>query len=256
MSQLTYNESFSPAVAGSIIYPFEPRTVLTYANPVDTIEWGKGVVLASTGGGGHIAIPSLIGDTFVGVAIRDTSAMGTRYEANSAVAVLRRGQVAVTVEQAVTPASPVYVRFAPRAQVQTLTFSATTVTGNSIALTVDGVASPPVPFNTTNAQTLTDLAAAIQATAGVATAVSDGVSVITATAVLDGAPVVFSGALVTGGASQPTIAITETVPNALSTARGNFRGDADSSTAFLVTPAKYLMEAGAGDITIVDLNIP
>lgn len=97
------------------------------------------------------------------------------------------------------------------AQQRTLTFSANLVTGNSIAGTVDGVALSATPFNTSNAQTLTDLATALQATAGIATAVSNGTNQITITAANAGIPVLLSGFVVTGGASQPTITIATTV---------------------------------------------
>ena len=79
------------------------------------------------------------------------------------------------------------------AQVQTRTFSGSLVTGNIINGTVDGVALAPVPFNTSNATTLSDLATAIQATPGVATAVSDGVSAITITSQNAGVPTFLSG---------------------------------------------------------------
>lgn len=99
------------------------------------------------------------------------------------------------------------------AQQRTLTFSGNLVTGNSIAGTVDGVALSATPFNTSNAQTLTDLATALQATAGIATAVSNGTNQITITAANAGIPVLLSGFVVTGGASQPTITIATTVAN-------------------------------------------
>jgi hypothetical protein len=97
------------------------------------------------------------------------------------------------------------------AQVQTMTFSGALVTGNIINGTVDGVALAPVPFNTSNATTLSDLATAIQATPGVATAVSDGVSAITITSQNAGVPTFLTGFLVTAGATQPTAAIVTTV---------------------------------------------
>lgn len=97
------------------------------------------------------------------------------------------------------------------AQVRTLTFSGPIVTGNSIAGSVDGVALPPVPFNTDNATTLTDLATAIQATPGVSTAVSNGTNMITITAQDAGVPVALAGFVITSGASQATITVATTV---------------------------------------------
>jgi hypothetical protein len=98
------------------------------------------------------------------------------------------------------------------AQIRTLEFSAALITGNSIALIVDGVSLAAVPFNTNNATTLTDIATALQATAGIGTAVSDGVDTITMTAAVAGIPFTVS-ALVTGGASQATGVVTTTTQN-------------------------------------------
>jgi hypothetical protein len=99
------------------------------------------------------------------------------------------------------------------AQVQTMTFSAALVISNTFNASVDGVALTPVPYNTSNTQTLTDIATALQATAGIATAVSDGTDTITITSATAGIPTVVSGAVVTGGASQATVEMDTTTPN-------------------------------------------
>lgn len=99
------------------------------------------------------------------------------------------------------------------AQIQTLVFSADFVAGNIINATVDGTPLAPVPFNTTSVQTLADLATALQATAGIGTAVSDGVHTITMTAATAGIPFTVTGVAVTGGVSQPTGVVTVTTPN-------------------------------------------
>jgi len=262
--QLNYNQSFQPAVAGGLIYPFEENTILTYSNPTEQIQWGRGVVLHTFGGGGGgvppsglCRLPAAVGDAgnFLGVALRDTSSMNNYHEQYSAVAVLRRGQVAVQVEQNVTDLSTVFVRYAARSQVQTLTFSGATVTGNIISVNVDGFVVS-VTFTIDNATTLAALATAIQARPRVLTALSDGASVITVTTQLNQQPISINSATVTGGASQPTITRAITSAGAMDDDRGNFRADADNSTAFAVTTAKYLTAANAGQIAIVDLNIP
>jgi len=97
------------------------------------------------------------------------------------------------------------------AQVQTIVFSGNIITGNSIAGSVNGVALTATPFNTSNAQTLTDLAAKIQATAAVGTAASNGTDTITVTSAKAGVTFTLSGFVITGGASQATAAITTTV---------------------------------------------
>lgn len=96
------------------------------------------------------------------------------------------------------------------AAVVTLVFSANIVTGNTIAGTVNGNAIS-VPYNTSNAQSLTDLATAIQALEMVATAVSNGSTTITITFESEWEPSV-STFTVTGGSSQATCTTTVTTP--------------------------------------------
>jgi len=104
-------------------------------------------------------------------------------------------------------------RLAAVSQIQTIVFDADIILANSIACSIDGTALAATPFNATNAQTLTDFAALIQATDGVTTAVSDGVHTITVTAAVAGVPVTISGVLVTGGLTQAAAVTTATTPN-------------------------------------------
>jgi len=68
-------------------------------------------------------------------------------------------------------------------------------------------------FDTDNATTLAALAAQIQGEAGVATAVSNGTDTITVTSQTAGVPTIINNFLVTGGATQPTATIANTVDN-------------------------------------------
>lgn len=99
------------------------------------------------------------------------------------------------------------------AEISTLVFNANLITGNSFNCTVNGTALGAVPFNTSNAQTLTDIATALQATSDIATAVSNGTDTITVTAAVAGIPIVLDSILVTGGASQATGIQTVTTDN-------------------------------------------
>lgn len=99
------------------------------------------------------------------------------------------------------------------AMVQELTFSAALITGNTINGKIGGVALTATAFNTSNAQTLTDLATKIAASDLVATAVSDGVDTITITAQTAGIPDAATEFVVTGGASQATATVTTTTEN-------------------------------------------
>lgn len=95
-------------------------------------------------------------------------------------------------------------------QVHTLVFSAALITGNLIDGEIDGVAITQVPFNTDNPTTLSDLATELQGNANVETAVSDGTDTITVTTV-PYKEITLTNFVVTGGASQATITVTETV---------------------------------------------
>jgi len=103
-------------------------------------------------------------------------------------------------------------RETPVAQEQTLTFDVDFVAGNTITLDVDGV-EVSVPFNADHSTTLSDLAAAIQAEAGVVTAVVTGAREITITAQTAGVPVTLDDVLVAGGAQQAVGVVAVTVEN-------------------------------------------
>lgn len=97
------------------------------------------------------------------------------------------------------------------AQVVTLTISASFVAANSVSLKLNGTTTGAVPFNATSAQTLTDLATAIQAlfAAAVCTA-SAAAGVITITALNPLIDLVVDTYACAGGAGQNTAAILQT----------------------------------------------
>lgn len=95
-------------------------------------------------------------------------------------------------------------------QTQTITFSIPLVTGNIIAGTVGGIYTVSVPFNTTNSQTLTDLAARIALFPVIASSVSNGTNQVTITGAQNGINISVALA-VTGGVTQPTIALNTTI---------------------------------------------
>lgn len=102
----------------------------------------------------------------------------------------------------------VYRRDDEVAVVKVITFSANIITGNSIATTINGIDLSAVPYNTSNAQSLTDLATAIQAAEGINTATSNGTNAITVTA--DVGAGLDIDVVVSGGASQATATISTT----------------------------------------------
>jgi uncharacterized phage protein gp47/JayE len=92
-----------------------------------------------------------------------------------------------------------------------VTFTGSFVTGNSIVVTLNGTTLAAVPFNTSNDQTLTDLAAAIAANPDVLSATPTIPNIISIVPVL-GKNVVVNSIVITGGASQPTYAVTFDTP--------------------------------------------
>ena len=92
-----------------------------------------------------------------------------------------------------------------------ITFTGSFVTGNSIVVTLNGATLPAVPFDTDNNQTLADLAAAIAANPSVASAIPTNPNIINITPAL-GSAVAINSIVITGGASQPTYAITFAAP--------------------------------------------
>jgi uncharacterized phage protein gp47/JayE len=92
-----------------------------------------------------------------------------------------------------------------------ITFTGSFVTGNSIVVTLNGTTLAAVPFNASNDQTLTDLAAAIAANPDVLSATPTIPNIISIVPIL-GKNVVVNSIVITGGASQPTYAVTFDTP--------------------------------------------
>lgn len=92
-----------------------------------------------------------------------------------------------------------------------ITFTGSFVTGNSIVATLNGTTLPAVPFNTSNNQTLADLAAAMAANPDVLSATPTNPNIISIIPVL-GKNVIVNSIVITGGASQPTYAVTFDTP--------------------------------------------
>jgi hypothetical protein len=121
------------------------------------------------------------------------------------------------------------------AAVLTLTFDDTLVASNTIAGTVNGNAIS-VPFNTSNAQTLTDIATAIQALEMVNTAVSNGTDTITITFETQWEPAVGTFT-VTGGAAQAGVTTATTTPATnIVDDLTNAVAEADTNEWFMVLP--------------------
>lgn len=169
---------------------------------------------------------------------------------------LRKGRMYVKVEEAVTPESTVYARFAALGQISVLTFDVDFVTSNTIDLKVNGVSITQVPFNSTHAQTIADVATQIQSKAAVVSAVASAVprtiTIIAADPTVD---VVISDVVVAAGSQQAVGTFAESEAAKPTTQRGSFRASADNTTAAaLAASARYLTSAAADDFAVLEVN--
>jgi len=183
----------------------------------------------------------------------DEDGIDPGYKSNQMAALLNSGRIYVKVEEAVTPASTPHVRFSGKAQIQDLTFSAALITANVINGDINGSAITPITFATSNAATLTALAAAIQTHPEVETAVSDGTDTITITGVIDKS-VLIANFVVTGGVSQATASVTQSQALILTTKRGSFRASTDNSTAAALPNSKFRTTASAGELAVLEVK--
>lgn len=262
MSQTSYSINQHVGVVGQIA-DLSNRDTRSFV-ATETIPFGQFVTRVS-GSDSKGKLPALASDittvtSVAGVALADQAreskndVLSANYSLNDMVSVMRSGRVYVKVEEAVTPDSAVYVRYAGKPQIQTLVFSGALVTGNVVDGELNGAAITSVPFNTDNATTLSDLAAEIQLNAYVETAVSNGTDTITITSVVD-QEVAVTNFVVTGGASQATALVTETQSLIASTDKGRFRASADSSTAALLANAKYRTSSAANELAVLEVQL-
>lgn len=204
----------------------------------------------------QVLLPSAIGNEMLGVIVAHqggkTLALGATsivIEAEDSLNVMREGNIYVATEDACIPGDEVFVRYAGKKQVQTLVFDADLVTSNVVNGDVGTEAISPVTFATSNAATMTALAAAIlAANTSILTAVSNGTDTITVTTIQDAADQDLANFVVTLGASQAGATETETVEAINTSEIGNCRTDADSTTAVEVD--WEFEETGAADGTV------
>ncbi len=178
------------------------------------------------------------------------------YKITESMSVLHKGRIFMAVEEAMDSDSLVFVRFSGKQQEQTITWDQDFVTSNTVDGFIDGVAMAQVPFNTSHAQTLTDVSVAIKATsAKVDTATVTGAREITVTAILD-QTVLIGDFTVLAGSQQAVETIVETVALILEAERGRIRTDADSTTAAQLVGARILQSAAsAGEIAVLQVDL-
>lgn len=260
MPQLTYDYDMVVGVEGELADARQSTIVSRLAD--GDIRFGRFVALG-TDADTQCRVVQNANDVFgarnhIGFSVatnaKEQKADGTvQYDDGDAVSILKNGAILVRSETAMTPTSDVFIRFLPKSQVHTLVFDATTVTGNQIDGLIDNVAITPVSFNVDNATTLADLALVIaNSNANILSAVSNGTDTITITTVIDKS-ITVSNFLVTGGASQPTIATTETAGKPTSDV-GIIRDTSDAGTAQNSPYLRVIRGCGAGELATVEIE--
>jgi hypothetical protein len=237
--QTTYARNFDLGLAGQIA-DCSVKNITSHANEEASgvMNYGIGVV-RGTDPDKQIKLPSS-GVTPIGFTVwegnRELSEDGQTVSISNKrdLGVMRSGALYVQTEDAVTAGGDVYVRHSGRKQVQTLVLDADFVASNVINGTIGGVAISEVTYASSHANTMALLAAEIQSFAGVETAVVD-TRTITITTLLDGVDQTAAGFVITLGASQAGVVVTETASAVDSSTRGQVRSDADSSTAAALT---------------------
>lgn len=214
------------------------------ANGFDRIVSYTLNLISATVGSPTVSIPAIITDEAPAGAGNFGSGYAKLYKINELSSVetdFSDSGVTYKAASALAAVSPkvnsfyVIKRATPVAAVVTLVFDDVIVTGNTIAGTVNGEAISQA-FNTSNAQTLTDLASDIQALEMVATAVSDGTDTITITFETQWEPAVGTFT-VTGGASQAECVTTVVTPATnIRDDIANAMGEADTNLWFMLLP--------------------
>lgn len=260
MSQTSYSAQYAVGRAG-MKADDGVVDVLSRVNVGIRVFFGRAVVRA-TDPDTEIKLPTTSGEVakLVGVSLLDLAlesndgdGLDPNYPAGSDVACLAKGRVWVKVEDAVTPDSSVYVRYAGKKQTQTIVLDADLVTGNTIAGTL-GATAISVAFDTNHATTMGNLETAVEAVAGIesATVSSRTLTIVTEQ---DHADVDLGGDFaVTDGASQAGVTEAETVAAVHTRERGAFRTDADSSSAAANTKMKFLTSASAGGLAMLQID--
>ena len=173
------------------------------------------------------------------------------YSQYDLVSVAQSGRYYVKVEEAVTTADPVFVRYANKPEIVTIVYSKDFENGDSADITING-ALVQTAFDTNNAATYAAIDAALTAAfAGTLqdVTVAAGTNTITLTSAL-GVDLTVSAAD-TASLGTATVATTQVGTSELT--KGNFRKDADTATAAQWSQARYVEGAAANDFAVIDI---
>lgn len=183
----------------------------------------------------------------LGMSIRDLArensdpGLEPAYKDKDSLGIMRKGDIFLKPEQAVTPLSALFVRFKGKKQVQTLVFDGDLVTSNQVDGSIGGVAIVPVVFDTSHDITMDNLGAAVlAANANILSAVKGGASNRTLTIITnqDAADQDLGGDfVVTLGAGQAGVVEAETQVAVKTDQIGKVRTDSDDDEASAATAA-------------------
>ncbi|MCP4481409.1 MAG: hypothetical protein GY817_01085 [bacterium] len=253
MSQDSYKTNPAIGYAG-LEQGIGDRFARSFINPTDVIPFGRGVVKEAAVENG-IKLPSTSSDRFEGISIAARGEqVSDEFALNKDIPVLKRGSILVAVEEAVNGDDDVYMRFDGKSQVQTITFDADLITGNTIDLKIDGVAMTQVAFNSDHATTMGDIATQILANfSQIATCTVD-TRTLTLTQANHGTDFAITEVTVLAGTSQAGATVAETIEAISDSDKGKFRNDADSTTAVKINNARFTKDSVDGLVEI-DINV-
>lgn len=263
--QTSYTETMTSRVAGGVdSYCDSSIATRKLADGEDDVYFGRAVEADTSSGDGFAKIYE--GGKIQGIAVRDpseTNDAADAYVGQEVFPMLSIGRVFVLIDDDVTPASAVYVRKKVLPEVFTITWDGDFVASNVINGSVDGEAIAPVTYAVSHAATLAAVAAAIQALTNVVTATATGAREITVTGAVNGDMLSGNSTFtVTLGAGQASDVIANVTGPTASGDLGVFRADADSvdvaaaDTAVALPQARFLETASAGDLVLMEINLP
>lgn len=253
--QTSYNNN-QPVAAAGVREGLNPDVIRSYNNPSDVIPFGQ-FVAKHASANDAVMLPAASGNLIKGVTIKDVTQVGLSFPLKSSVSVLSQGRIWVPSEEALTTASDVFIRYAGKAQQQTITLDADLVASNAIAVTVNGT-EITYTFAADHDASMAAFAALIAAHPAVNTATLEGGDnrVITVTSASVDADVTLTDAAVTLGAGQAGIVVAETVESVANASRGKVRSDADSSSALDASAyAKVLDYNAASGLALISVLI-
>jgi len=229
------------------------RFAKSFVNPSDIIPFGRGVVKEASIENG-IKLPASDTDRFEGIALAARGEQtGDRFEINKDVPVLKLGSAIVEVEQEVTDDDKVFMRFTGKSQIQTITFDADLVSGNTIDLKIDGVSMTQITFAVSHLDTMNAIASQILTDfPQISTCIVGGTGnrTLTLTHANHGIEFIITDVVVEGGASQATASVAETVAPVSDDDKGKFRKDADSGTAVEISSLRFRQDSVEGLVEV------